>query len=63
MLDKVLNEIAHVLNTKILISADIRTRSKHEDKFHIMTKNIDKYKYSFFSRTISQYSGTVYQKH
>ncbi len=41
---KIINEIAHVPNKEILISADTGTRSKHGHKFHIMTKNRNEYK-------------------
>ncbi len=43
-----ITEIANVPNIEKLILADTRTRSKNEYKFYIMTKNTNKYKYSFF---------------
>ncbi len=45
---KIINEIANVPNKEILIPAHTKTRSKHGHKFHIVTKNINEYRYSFF---------------
>ncbi len=56
MLHQIINEIANLPNKGILIPADTRTRSKHGHKLTIMTNNTNQYKYSFFPRTISQWS-------
>ncbi len=48
MLYKIIYEIANVPNKEILIYAYIRNRGKHVYKFHIITKNTNEYKYSFF---------------
>ncbi len=55
LLYKIINEITNVLNKEILIPADTRTRSKHGHNFYVMTKNT-KYKYPFYSETISQWN-------
>ncbi len=54
MLYKIINEIANVPNTEILIPADTRTRSTHGHTFRIMTNSMYAYKYVFFPRNISQ---------
>ncbi len=41
MLYRIMKEIANVPNKEILISADTRTRNKHEHKFCIMTNTIN----------------------
>ncbi len=56
MLCKIINEIANVPSKEILIPIDTRTRSKHGHTFHIMSNNTNQYKYSFFSRTLSQWN-------
>ncbi len=61
MLCKIINEIANVPNKQILLPGNTRTRSKHGHKFHIMTKNTNEYKCSFFHKTYT--SGIVCQKH
>ncbi len=55
MLCKIINEITNTPNKGILKSADTRTRRKHGNIFHIMTKNSNN-TYSFFPYTISQWS-------
>ncbi len=56
MLYKIINKIANAPNKEILIPAATRTRSKTGHKFYIMIKTINKYKYSFFPRTILQWN-------
>ncbi len=56
MLYKIINEIANLSNKEILIPADTRIRNRHGHGFHIMTKNTNEYKYSFFPRIISKWN-------
>ena len=56
MLYKIANDIANVPNKEILIPSDNRTRSKHAQKFRILTQETNEYKYSFFPHTISQWN-------
>ncbi len=53
---KIINELTNVPYKEILIYADTRTRSKQGHTFHIITNNLNEYKYAFFPWTISQYN-------